>query len=317
LTSLTAFQNLINRKATEKDFKELVGLGFDYSTFGQKGFTPNLAEWVSRDGQVNNFSIKDVRIQEDIFSRDEVSTDALLKVPGIPLDNISFGRMRSTETVAKVGLYKISTTMEDWAKEKLRLIKEARDLKGSPLSPFDAPEIFTEDLEWVNDDDGLVNKVLVAMEKSPGPAHSDHAIYLISADIKLAIRIKKTTLKPVVLIDPGEFIEMHPDRDIDWASYTPDLSYFQESVFYHTPYWRPPFIILMDRGSILSACTGRVAIDSYIAKRTNYRYGRSVDGTRFESFHMKYSRRTHMKYKFFTPDGVNKIRPQWQRGITL
>jgi len=268
LSANAALQNLLKREAGMKDAMELMGSDAFYTvTTGRKDFTREDALWVYLNGQGENYSLRDVSLSEDMFVRSEVSAEETYKVEGIPLRPYFYGGPRLRTTKTQVGLYQISSTMEEWAEDLLNRLIEGRSRIGRPLKPHEISPIFLENPEWVNDDTGLIGK-----------CHSDMAnqtirmsVGLVSGDRKLASKMANTCNVEVVRIDPQEYVRQATMRGlvIDHST-SPD--FLQEIGTF-------PRQVYIDTGSVSASATNMVEEDGEIYHRS-VRSSGWEDGTR-------------------------------------
>jgi len=205
LSANTALNNLLKREATHQDVKEMIGNeNFRMITSGQRDFTRMDATWVYRNGAKEFYSLNDISISEDMYFRDEVSSEETFKVGGITLDPIySHSGNKPVVTRNKVGLYEIGSNMEEWAEDLSRRIKERRDELGKPVPHDDLHEIFMEDPEWVNDDSGLI---ATCMENHAGYTAKQASVVLVTNDRRLTRQMANTCNLSVLRINPRDYI---------------------------------------------------------------------------------------------------------------
>jgi hypothetical protein len=207
LQANTAFQRLLDRKASGQEVPELMRQGFLAISTGQREFTKSMALWVTEGGKGLYHSILDLTSSEDIFLRKEVSSEESLKVGGIPLKPIVGGKILPQTTVTRVGLYQINGSMLAWAEntvQKLEALAQTqrpipRDLLLSSLS---------EDREWVNDDSLLI---AVAIQDTVNKSDVDYVV-LISSDRRLANQMSHTCNVTVILVEPGSILGSFPNK---------------------------------------------------------------------------------------------------------
>jgi hypothetical protein len=210
LNANAALQNLLKRQGGKQDAMDLMGSeNFHTVTTGERDFTRQDAEWVYLNGQGENYSLHDVSLSEDIFVRDEVSVEETFKVEGIPLRPYFFGGPKLRFTKTKVGLYQISSTMEEWAEDLVLRLTTERGRLGRPLKPREVAPIFMENPEWVNDDTGLIGKC----HSDTANSRANQQVALISGDRKLANKMAETCNVSVMRIDPREFVRLATTLD--------------------------------------------------------------------------------------------------------
>jgi hypothetical protein len=146
----------------------------------------------------------DLTTSEDMFVREEVSTEESFKVPGIPLSPIVGDRIHRERTKARVGLYQINSTMEEWAEDlTTRLINRAEEV-GRPL-PVDALlEECHADPEWVNDDSHLIKAAIDIVAGENLDIHK--CILLVSSDKRLANQMANQANTYVYRLSPADFV---------------------------------------------------------------------------------------------------------------
>jgi len=203
LTANAAFANLLARKATWKDVETLMKSNNHITlTSGAPEFTLYDAQWLASGAKYEDYSIEDLTITEDLYSRDDVSEEQTFKVGGLVLRPLLGNQIRRVVTTTKVGLYEINKSMEEWANDTFsRLLKHR--VEGKPL-PRDA--VLTEvmkDPEWVNDDTGLIELCL----QDTAALHQRSArVVLVSLDKRLANQMSNTCNVQVERLHPISYI---------------------------------------------------------------------------------------------------------------
>nr|UYL94519.1 MAG: hypothetical protein [Leptosphaeria biglobosa narnavirus 3] len=257
LSANSALQNLLRREGGRQDAIELMGSeNFLTVTTGERDFTRADAEWVYMNGQGENFSLRDVSLSEDMFVRSEVSAEETFKVEGIPLrPYFSDGpRLRTTKT--KVGLYQISSTMEEWAEDLLSRLIAERDVKHRPLRPEEIAPIFLANPEWVNDDTGLIG----LCHTQTSNANIRQTVTLVSSDRKLANKMANTCNVEVIRLDPQQFVAQAASRGIP-ISHDTDTSFLKE-VGVLTEF------VYVDTGSVSASAVNMAEEEGVIYTRT-------------------------------------------------
>jgi len=251
LSANSAFQNLLNRKADLSDLNSLRNdYKFEISEFGQLKMKPELIKWASSGGFTLNHCIADLKQNEDYFVRSEIDIRTSMKVPGIPILITNFNIPTISDTVSRIGLYQISETMREWSEGKLRDMLLLRKNKGKPLVPEDLHQVCTTNLEWVNDDDGLVAKAIAASKIVRGNKILP-TFYLVSNDNKLAQRICDTVSCILYRVNPEDVITHIPRVKWD-AKTTIDPHEISKNIKKLTTFVEPD-LVLYDSGSIMSA----------------------------------------------------------------
>lgn len=205
LSANAALQNLLKREAGREDAMKLMGSdAFITVTTGERDFTRDDALWVYLNGQGENYSLRDVSLSDDMFVREEVSAEETFKVEGLPLRPYFLGGSKLRTTKTKVGLYQISSTMEEWAEDLLSRLREEKARMGRPLKPMEIAPIFMANPEWVNDDTGLIG---LCHSQMSGPMVRE-SVVLVSSDKKLANKMADTCNVKVIRLDPQEFARL-------------------------------------------------------------------------------------------------------------
>jgi hypothetical protein len=203
LNANSAFVNLLERNAL-KDVKALTNDDFIVVNTGVTAFTKWNADWLFTGGKFENFSIDDLTTVQDLYVRTEVSAEESLKVGGLRLNPMIGRQTKNVVTRAKVGLYQINQSMEDWADDLLTRLVSRREEKGSPLQPDEAHLEYEKNSEWVNDDSSLIARCL----RETGALHLRSArVILISADVRLANQMANTCQVLVCLVHPTHYIQ--------------------------------------------------------------------------------------------------------------
>jgi hypothetical protein len=221
----SAFQRLLSRTANGTEVGVLVRAGFLDVDTGVTDFTLLDAKWLAAGGKEESYALNDIRFNQDMFSWDEVTEGTTLHVGGIPLQpQVHHGGVREVKTETRIGIYQVSETMLEWAERKYNMILQAsvvRPATHSALTP-----VFTQDLEWVNDDTGIVFQVIADCNARGDTSPSDFAI-LISDDLKLYKRLTRTVDITIVLVRPRSWIldlggaPLHKDSPVDISLYKP------------------------------------------------------------------------------------------------
>lgn len=202
LSSNTAFKRLLERKAQGNEMKLLSEEDFLVISDGQRDFSVYDAQWLSR-GHGIIYSLTDIPQSEDIFIMEEVSVQRTMRVPGLKLNPIYNGKERAEVTTkAKLGLWQVTETMEEWAIRLTHSLKEARDAVQRPLFPPEVRQIFDGNREYVSDDPAILMECL----RDCADEVKSRTIYLISSDKKLARRISELTSDFVVRLEPAMVI---------------------------------------------------------------------------------------------------------------
>jgi len=208
----SAFVNLLKRHASTKDTSALVKAGFLNVNTGVTCFSLSNAKWLFHGGKTEVYSLMDITTGEDIYLREEVSIEESLKVGGIRLTPIIGNKMKPVMTSRTVGLWQINSTMLDWADEKCRQLREARDLVGGPISRPDLLAIFSKDREWVNDDSLLIQ---VALNDCAQFSRETCVAILVTDDRRLANQMSNTCNIDVIRVRPLSLVGLLPFQKWD------------------------------------------------------------------------------------------------------
>jgi len=220
LNANTALQNLLRRKASDKDVRDLLGNeAFVMITTGQREFTLQHAQWICAGGKSAVYSILDLTTSEDMYVREEVSSEETFKVPGIPLSPMIGPKVRREMTRAKVGLYQINSTMEEWAEDLCTRLRTRRDEGNAPVPRDTLIEEFAKDPEWVNDDSLLIREAIKMTERGMNITHS---ILLVSSDRRLTNQMAQQANVNVYRLDPTFFVQICRENAIDPQSFPRD-----------------------------------------------------------------------------------------------
>jgi len=283
LSANSALQNLLRREASRADAIKLMGSeNFLTVTTGERDFTRADALWVYMNGQGENYSLRDVSLSEDMFVREEVSAEETFKVGGLPLRTLYFGGRKLRQTKTKVGLYQISSTMEEWAEDLLNRLLDRRAELQRPLKPVELSSIFLLNPEWVNDDTGLIAKCLEDVTDTSIRV----TVGLVSGDRKLANKMANTCNVQVMRIDPQQFVisaykrGQIIDHSVD-PSFLAEMGVKVKHVY-------------IDTGSISASAVNMVEEDGEYFHRTVRSTG-WVDGTRTSSITLVKMRRNKLK----------------------
>lgn len=188
LQSNSAFQNLINRRATQKDVVALLkSKDFMPVNTGVTEFSWLDATWLFNGAKSETFNIEDLTTSEDCFFRDEVSTEESFKVGGLTLKPIVGKKIQPITTVTRVGLYQINTSMLEWSNQLGENLRELRGKFGSPIPHEEIHSMFNANPEWVNDDTHLIAR---AIKDTADKSIFITGIILISDDRRLGNQMK-------------------------------------------------------------------------------------------------------------------------------
>jgi hypothetical protein len=246
----TAYMNLLQRKGKSSDVTKLLET-WNVCVTGQPEFSLRHAEWLHYGGKGEYLSIVDIPLCENMYLRKEVSGDETLMVENVTLMVQGRKDFLAQTTVARPGLYQITSSMQEWGKQIVAA------LEASPIRPVpfgDVKSIFYENREWINDDTLLIQR---AMDLTASFGR-DVEIALVSRDKRLANQMANSTNCRIVLIDPLSLAEAFPTRT--WNS----LSRVEPGEIYQS--YSPsrkvrdglkiPIEVLIDTGSLRASLEG-------------------------------------------------------------
>jgi hypothetical protein len=301
LSANAALQNLLKREAGKHDAMKLMGSeNFHTVTTGERDFTRDDALWVYLNGQGENYSLRDVSLSEDMFVRAEVSAEETFKIEGLPLHTRFFGGTRTRTTKTKVGLYQISSSMEEWAEDLLDRLKQERDRKGRSLKPQEIAPIFLANPEWVNDDTGLIGKC----HTKTANANIRESVALVSNDKKLANKMANTCNVDVIRLDPQQFVREATARGLT-VSHDTDPSFLKELGVMEE-------LVLLDTGSIAASATNMVEERGHFYDRSVRHTGWDGD-TRVSHITLAKVKRTRLRKSIHRPQTRPRIWRQTSR----
>jgi hypothetical protein len=286
-----AVKRLLDRNANGTEVDVLIEEGFLHIGTGVLDITYDAVKWHCAGGRGEIYTLDDVTTSEDIYLRLDVIEEETLKIPGITLETrLSETTYRVRETEARVGLWRVDKTLEEWCDFKIAKLLEFRSMGIIP-GKRELLSVVIDDAEWVTDDAPLM---AVAVEKSEGKP--PQTFFLISSDIKLGRSIANATGNFVAVASPESIINIL--RGKEWSSNTVLTA---EEVEIIRPYYgfddRVPMwtenTVLMDTGSIAAyAMRYEESANSHGNKTGGIRkvfdmYEEHVDGRRTSHFKTK------------------------------
>jgi hypothetical protein len=139
LRANSAFQRLIERKASPSDLISAAGDRFLIANCGLTAFSEYEAQWIQSGMKGPTFTSSDLSYSEDMYLEDEISMNKVLRVPDIMLKPEFMGRNHVYKrTVARAGLWQVSSTMEEWATDTVNQLLD-RKAKFKSLSSLMSP----------------------------------------------------------------------------------------------------------------------------------------------------------------------------------
>jgi len=301
LSANAALQNLLKREAGRDDAMKLMGSdAFLTITTGERDFTRADALWVYMNGQGENYSLNDVSLSTDMFVREEVSAEETFKIEGIPLRPYFFDGPKLRTTKTKVGLYQISSTMEEWAEDLLSRLRERKAQVGRPLKPYEIAPIFMANPEWVNDDTGLIGQC----HTDTAGTRSNITVMLVSNDRKLANKMADTCNVTVIRLDPQEFVRIATCHELTVTAGI-DTRFLKE-------YGHNADHVYVDTGSVAASASKLVEEDGVFFHRT-VRSSGWEDGTRTSHVTLTQVRRKTLRVQTHRPQSRPRLWRQTSR----
>jgi len=204
VTSLSAFKNLVERKAVPQDMDDLMANGFKVVRHGQRHFTRVHSKWIAEGCKGIVYNLADINHSEDMFFREDVSCEESLKVGGIQLlVRGPSGNRVFRETTVKVGLYEIGISQQEWAEHVASQLRIEWAKTNSSINPRVVEQIFYDNREWVTDDTLIIGKCTSDAIRENIPTTS--CVLLISSDKKLASKMAHSANIVVARCDPTTF----------------------------------------------------------------------------------------------------------------
>lgn len=266
LQANSAFQNLLKRCANDGDVSKLLSnLTMKMVPYGARHFDIDHARWLHHGGKGEILSINDIKESEDVYAYSDISLENSMRIAGIPLDVIFNRSNRAIKmTEKRVGLYEISHSQEEWADKVFNTLRSYQ-VDGNPIDRETVLDVYSRDLEWVNDDSMLIG---IAVRDNLGRPNTS-IVVLVSSDKKLAKQMARTINCSVFLYHPSQVIQ-HLVRE-SWSSKT-KISYGElRSVDRKLPYCKPDNqpLVYIDSGSLMSAASSyeKTSDTSFIRKR--------------------------------------------------
>lgn len=199
-----AVQRLLAREGNRQDAEILMKeFGYEVNMNGVPELTFEDVKWlVKYKGQGEIFSYEDIPVAEDMYIRAEISREETLRVKGIKLlPEFNYKPRKYVETKAKIGLWRISEDMEEWADNRILELSQERERLGAPLVKEQVMRIIREKPEWVRDDGLIVLKLREIAKFSPISTN-----VIVTADSRLCYTASRLTGLNIVQLDPIECI---------------------------------------------------------------------------------------------------------------
>jgi len=247
LNANSAFQHLLDRKANPSDVNKLINDGMLFITYGAKEFSKADAIWLNAGGRSETLSIDMLTGSEDMFLRDQVSTEESFRVGGIHLQPVIGHQPVPVVTRNRAGLYEISQPMVEWAENICTTLRSKWD-GIHPLTFDTILETYTMNPEWVQDDSLIIAKCLADVSQLSGL----RTVFLISDDKKLGNQVSNTCNVVCVRFSARDIVRCYPQK---WGVDT-EIPY--ELLIRHCPRNHAtitkPIGTYYDRGSIAAMC---------------------------------------------------------------
>jgi hypothetical protein len=210
LQANTAFVNLLKRQADGNDVKELLGkTTFELVQSGEQEFKLKHARWIHNGCKSETYSLRDISKSEDMFLREEVSTEETMKVSGIERYWVRNGKYVVTETKAEVGLWQVSPDMKLWAQKVGQELKEIRDRDADALTYSEVADVFYNNRENVSDDPIFEERLNTMMNR-----YSLSAVVLVTRDVKLCKSLASKLNLKVIRVAPFALVPFLPGRNL-------------------------------------------------------------------------------------------------------
>jgi len=185
ITAISAFQNLIQRKAVPQDMDDLMKEGWSIIYTGQKHFTMQNALFIANGCRGTVWNLSDISRSQDMFLRSEVSCEECLKVGGITLQSrLPSGKVKLMTTTTKIGLYEIGKSQKEWADDLTQALVDLRITNHSkPIDQATVLALYYQNREWVADDGMIISKATKEAQENNWPETS--AVAIVTTDEKL------------------------------------------------------------------------------------------------------------------------------------
>jgi hypothetical protein len=211
ITSNVAFANLLQRNATLKDVRALIGQEFLPINTGVTHFSMWDAKFLFDGGRSEHYSIEDLSSCEDLFVRSEISEEETYKIAHLVFHPIVGQTSRRVETTTKVGLYQINQSMEQWGETILHQLQDVRQ-DNHPVPYATALTVFERYPEWVNDDTLLIARCL---RDTADRNYRSASVILVSDDRRLGNQMANTCNVYVIRVPSLEYIKWMHFRDLN------------------------------------------------------------------------------------------------------
>jgi hypothetical protein len=247
----TAFTNLLKGTESPKERGELLSqLGIAAEEVNLHVLNKKDVREICLGIKLDTVDARDLITSNNYYLAEDLPDPANFKVSGIDLLIQDSEKLRLSTTTTKVGLYQISGKQLDWVHSTVDQLKARRDQLKSPLQPCDATPILLSNLEWVNDDTGLITlSIRFVVEGECGPSST---ICLVSDDVKLAKTISQETRLGVILLRAETMAYFALESGTFDPEKTPSWKEISKVVEDLAPEIREPVKIFFDTGSIMA-----------------------------------------------------------------
>lgn len=291
LRASSAFQNLINRTANPDDMGQLMQEGFTVLNRLMRRFTREHTEFIFRNLEGAVYSIRDLRLTEDMFLLEDVSSRINMKVSGIELNFIgNKGQYKTKVTDSqKVGLWQVNETQAQWASETTKRLKEFRTYYDGLIPLYRVTDLYLENRIWTADDSPLLQ--VVRQDCIRYGWGSNDCIAILTEDKKLSFQMADFNHITVIRVNMTWFLNRVHRMGWEFKAEL-DLSYFlsrwgAEMAVHIDGMSRHPKNLYMDNGAFETFAVFLERLDNRSVKGTftsvhSKRSGKDPQGKRYE-----------------------------------
>jgi len=307
LSALTAFQNLIQRKAVPEDIDELVKDGWSVVYTGQREFTMVHAKFISDGCKGTVWNLSDISHSQDIYLRSEISCEECLKIGGITLTSrLPSGNVQMVTTTSKIGLYEIGKSQVEWASNLALTLENLRITKNTqPLDRSTVLALYYNNREWVADDTLIVGRATKDAQDHNWPETS--AIALVTTDRKLCNKVAHSANVCVERLHPVAYLQICKTYGIDHNK-TEDSVHLRYFPFTRTKQGEKRAVVAyyVDTGSVAAHLSKLEEVRASVYKRSTNFVGRR-NGLRTELITLTRTKFRPEYTEFYYPN-LNKNR---------
>jgi hypothetical protein len=205
-----AVKALLDREASGQEVQALIHeFGFKDAGSGRKMLSINDIFWLCSGGKGLAYTIDDLLPSQDMYLTEEVSLEATMRVPGIPLKPLIGNKYVTKETVARIGIWDSNPSLDSWADRLISRMNESRAYGIIPVAS-DVLGFLREDREWVSDDSIIIE--LVRQDTFGLPPQT---VLVVTTDRKLCKAICDATGNYVVVVHPDVLIHLSGRSQLD------------------------------------------------------------------------------------------------------